>query len=99
MTRTDSAIKTLEGRIGHLRCDEVRDLLLDLKFQVKDGANGKHRVVTHSGLSKVAEFRSTSYDCGHGRNPEIKRPYIKNLVKVLEMYKEYLDELLEAGNG
>lgn len=57
-------------------------LLEGLGFSVKDDKRGGHKVFTHDGIQS---FRTGSYNCEHGRNPEIKRPYIPKIRDWLEV--------------
>jgi hypothetical protein len=75
-----------------VKCDELQKYLEDLGFKVRDGKKQGHKIVTHPGLEN---FYSTSYTCGHGRNPEIKPQYIKNIRKTLLQHKEELKAYLK----
>jgi len=79
-----------------MRCKTVTALLVSLGFNVRDGKKGGHKVFTHHG---IPSFTSGSYNCEHGKNPEIKKVYIKNVIKVLEKYEQELVEYLEIKNG
>lgn len=87
-----SALRTLGDSGATLRCGELRDLLVGLGFSVTDGKKAGHKVVTHIGL---VDFHSTSYTCGHGKNPEIKRAYINNIRKVLQYHEVALRGFLQ----
>lgn len=78
-----------------MRCSELTGLLKTLGFDVRDGARGGHKVFVHDHL---AGFASGSYNCEHGRNPEIKRPYIKKVLAVLRQYEAELSRYLENRN-
>lgn len=75
---------------GSLRCLELKSLLESLGFEVKDGSKPGHKTVTHDELK---DFYSTGYTCGHGRNPEVKKPYIASIRNVLRTYREELISL------
>lgn len=75
-----------------MRCEEAKKLLLQLGFDVKDGKRGGHKVFTHQHLPS---FQSIGLNCDHGKNPEIKRPYIKKIIKLLEQHEEDLIKYLE----
>jgi len=79
-----------------MRCQEAKALLRELDFKVKDGRRGGHKVYTHP---HIDSFTSGSLNCDHGKNPEIKRPYIKKIIKVLEKYENELVKYLEKRNG
>lgn len=86
-------VDTLKQRKTNLCCNDVKDLLAQLGFEVRDGRRGGHKVFTHDGLPA---FTSGSFNCGHGRNPEIKPAYISKILKTLSNYetelKKYLGE-------
>ena len=90
--RVQSAINHLHTRKGHLRCEEVKRLLESLGFEVKDGKKGGHKVYMHDGIS---EFYSSSFNCGHGKNPEIKVAYIRNIIGVIEELKTSIAAFLD----
>lgn len=89
--RTALVCRTLNERKGNIRCQEIKRLLENLGFFVKDGKRGGHKVFTHDGL---AGFISQSFNCGHGKNPEIKKPYIAKIVDLLKEREKDLDEYL-----
>lgn len=77
---------------ANLRCDDVVKLLSGLGFQIKGGRRKPgHKIVTHPGIKS---FTTASFNCGHGKNPEIKPPYIKNMIKVLTDYEAELVDYL-----
>lgn len=76
-----------------LRCLELASHLRELGFEVRDGKRGGHKLLFHDG---IRDFTSTSYNCGHGRNPEIKTPYIDNILKLIEKYQKEIIEYLES---
>ncbi|WP_081619194.1 hypothetical protein [Thioalkalivibrio sp. ALE19] len=86
-------LQQLQGAGGSLRCDELRRLLETLGFEVRDGKKAGHKVVTHAGLPS---FYSTSYTCGHGKNPEIKPAYVRNIRRMLEEREPELSQWLKG---
>lgn len=88
----DEAKQALVTRRASLRCGEVTDLLEQLGFVVRSGRAG-HKVYTHP---RLKEFATSSYNCGHGKNPEVKSAYISSILRVLEAHdtalRAYLDE-------
>ena len=62
-------------------------MLESLGFEVRDGKRGGHKLFFHDGLP---DFRSGSFNCGHGKNPEVKPAYITKIINVLETYDESL---------
>ena len=90
----DSVLRQLQVHKNKLRCNEVQDLLEQLGFVVRDGARGGHKVFVHPQLEG---FYSGSYNCGHGRNPEIKVAYISNVIRIINLYREALIGNFEHG--
>jgi len=86
------ALERLASAGASMRCSELEELLVSLGFDVRDGKRGGHKVFVHDHLE---DFRSAAYNCGHGRNPEIKPAYIRNVRQVLIMHKEALNRFLE----
>lgn len=89
----EEVVAELSAGKKSIRCDELAEQLNRLGFEVREGKSGGHRVFVHGGLPS---FKSGSYNCGHGRNPEIKPAYIKNVLRILCQYQaeilEYLGE-------
>jgi len=74
-----------------MRCGEVKTLLEALGFIVSSKKSGGHKGFIHSG---IPEFYGSNYNCGHGKNPELKPSYLKNILKVLETYEVELKSFL-----
>jgi len=87
-------IQTLKRAGASMRCIEVKKHLESLGFTVKDGKRGGHKIFTHR---YIKDFTSGSFNCDHGRNPEIKPPYIKQVIKILEKYENELTEYFKSG--
>ena len=85
-------LDTLQKSGTSIKCLELQSYLEDLGFKVRDGKKEGHKIVTHPGLKN---FYSTSYTCGHGKNPEIKPQYIKNIKKTLLQHEEELKAYLK----
>lgn len=85
------AVEALESSKASMRCSELTDLLTSLGFEVRDGKRGGHKVFVHDGLPA---FHSSSYDCNHGRNPQIKRPYILKILRILREHETDLKSFL-----
>ena len=73
-----------------LCCDDIKRLLSSLGFEVRDGKQGGHKVFVHYGLSS---FHSGSFNCGHGKNPEVKPAYISKIIGILKQYQDELERL------
>lgn len=85
-------IAALKNAGASMRCREVKTLLMELDFNVRDGKRGGHKVYTHP---FITSFTSGAFNCDHGKNPEIKRPYINKIIKTLEKYESEIIEYLE----
>jgi predicted RNA binding protein YcfA (HicA-like mRNA interferase family) len=86
--KIEEVILILQQRKTSLCCEEVKNLLQSLGFIVRDGKKGGHKIFVHPSLT---DFHSTSFNCGHGRNPEIKPSYISGIIKILTKYKDELN--------
>lgn len=86
------AIETLQTRKTNLCCEEVKKILEKLGFEVRDGKQGGHKIFVHPGLPS---FKSSSFNCGHGKNPEIKPAYIRTLTRILRQYHDELKQYVE----
>lgn len=91
----NNVIAFLKQHKTNLRCEEVKRQLVKLGFEINDGKRGGHKLVKHNGL---ASFRSLSFNCGHGTNPEIKPAYIDNIITVLNQYVEDIESYMEKRN-
>lgn len=87
-----NTITDLQQCKASLCCEEVKDLLVNLGFEVRDGKQGGHKIFVHQGLPS---FQSGSFNCGHGKNPEIKPAYIGKIIRVLNQYQEELVRYLK----
>lgn len=81
----------LEDSGTTIKCSELRAHLEEIGSKVRDGKRAGHKIVTHSGLK---DFYSTSYNCGHGKNPEIRPGYIKNILKTIKFHEKALSDYL-----
>ncbi|WP_089725428.1 type II toxin-antitoxin system HicA family toxin [Candidatus Thiosymbion oneisti] len=91
--RFKAFLDTLESAKAAMRCRDMVDLLDGLGFEVRDGRKQGHKIVFHE---NIAGFFSASFTCGHGRNPEIKPAYVKQIRKLLLRYKSELLSFLET---
>lgn len=83
----------LKQQKSNLRCKDVADFLKLLGFEVRDGRRGGHKIYVHDALP---DFMSGSYNCGHGKNPEIKAAYIIKIIRVLEEHQKAIEDYLES---
>lgn len=91
----EQTIAQLQQHKTNLCCDDVKRLLINLGFEVRDGKQGGHKIYVHHGL---ASFTSGSFNCGHGKNPEIKPAYISKIIKLLRQYQKELEQYLMENN-
>jgi hypothetical protein len=76
-----------------LRCSEACAALQALGYSVRPGRAG-HKVFDHPQL----EWMGSNFDCGHGRDPELRLPYVQNLIRVIESHAATLRELRGENN-
>lgn len=76
-----------------IRCGELSVLLTSLGFKIRSGGRGNHKVFTHAGLKG---FFSGSFDCGHGVDPEVKKNYIRDIMRIFRTYEAELKEYLSG---
>ena len=85
------AIDRLATR-GTIRCKDMIRLLEGLGFAVRDGTKTGHKVITHP---ELVNFTSASITCGHGRNPQVKPPYVAHIKRLLVTHANDLEERKE----
>ena len=82
----DEAVRLLRsGR--SVRCSDLVSMLERLGFVARRGRRGNHRIVTHP---RLPGFFGTSFDCGHGRDAQVRPDYVRKLRRVFETYEEDL---------
>lgn len=90
----DELVGTLNSAGNASRCNDVKAWLSGAGFNIKRG-KGNHYVITHPGLPG---FTTGSFDCGHGSNPEVKKPYIKKILNhIVKRYEKELRKYLQEG--
>lgn len=72
-------------KAAKLNCNEVIEKLVTLGFHVRKTKRAGHYLLKHNGLPL---FDSKGFNCGHGRNPVLKKTYVLNLAKLLEEQKD-----------
>ncbi len=86
-------VENLTSAGNETRCDTLKEWLEVVGFTVKKGRKGNHHVLTHSG---IPSFTSTGFDCGHGKNSCVKRPYIRAILNhVVKMHEDELRAYLK----
>ncbi len=86
-------VECLRSAKSSMRCADLTRQLERLGFEIRPGKRGGHRIVVHDGLS---DFYSKSFNCGHGKNPEIKPAYVRQMLKLLNDHEQELLRFLEA---
>ena len=81
----------LESAKASIRSSELTELLTSLGFEVRNGKLGSHKVFFHDGLT---DFHSGSYNGGHGRDPQIQRPYVLKILRILRNNESELKSFL-----
>jgi len=90
----DSAIETLRNGRGNVRCQDLVRMLRDLGFSVAVRARSPgHHTFYHPADGKTI---FGNFDCGHGRNPVPKRPYVLSVIRALETLR---DHITKSGAG
>ena len=87
--RVDDAIEQLRQQQASIRCSDLVQILTGLGFEVRSGRAPGHKVVTHPKIKGLY----SNFDCGHGRSPEVRVPYVLNMRRVLRQYHSELTEL------
>lgn len=67
-------------RASSLKCQEVVNALISLGFKVKARKTPGHKTYSHP---KLKDWSGGSFNCGHGRNPEVLSSYVSNILSVL----------------
>lgn len=83
-----TALERLRNSAGNLRCSEIKAILTALGFVVRDGKKGGHKMFSHP---FIHDFNGSSYNCGHGKDPQVKKGYIGTIILILERFKELLE--------
>ena len=71
----------------------------DLGFDDTEGDTPGHRVFTHVKLNEMADFTTTSIDCGHKPRREMKPCYVLKILKVLRKYQSQLEQIEDDKNA
>ncbi len=75
---------------GTLKCSEFTYYLEILGFYIRNGKSPNHKICIHPNLSEITDFKTASFCCKHGRDGEVKKNYIKDIVKILKKYEPEL---------
>jgi hypothetical protein len=86
----DEVKRDLQNAGASMRCSDVIRILESLGFVVRECGKGKHRVFKHP---SIPSFLGGSFDCGHGRNPEVKKVYVKKILRVLDEFEAEIRDI------
>lgn len=102
MSAVNDIINYLSQRKSSVSCagkHGLRKFMRDLGFEDTEGVTPGHRVFTHDRLAECTGFISTSIDCGHRPQREMKKPYVVKIIGVLRKYKPELEKLEDEDNA
>ena len=89
----DELVARLEQSGNNTRCNDLKAWLEDAGFNLKQG-KGNHFVITHP---QIDGFTTGSFDCGHGTNKPVKKPYITKILNhIVKRYEEEIRNYLES---
>jgi hypothetical protein len=99
-TLFDTVVERLTAEVASTRCTDLVQMLESRGLVVTNRASGNHRVYYNPALSRISHFKTANFDCGHGRNSEVKAQYVRNVLRVLRMYETEIRKTLgEEKNG
>ena len=84
------AIDELNSTGANLRCKRLVKMLESLGFVVKSKKSGGHKSFMHP---DIRHFHGGNFDCGHGRDPEVKKVYIGIVKNILITYQHDLEQI------
>ena len=87
----DEAIAELSSAKGNYKCSQMVRLLESLGFVVEDAKTKHHKKVKHP---KLPGFYGTNFACPSRGGAGIKTPYITNIRRTLETWKDELERVL-----
>lgn len=85
----------LRAGIKSIKCNKLVTALKILEYDVRKGSSGNHYSYSHP---QMKDFHGSSFDCGHGKNPNPLPVYIKNVIKTLESHADFFDPPKSEGN-
>jgi len=91
----DGALAKLRSSGANTRCKDLTKILEDLGFKVRDGNSGAHKVFDHP---SIPEFSGSNYNCGHGRNPQVRPGYVNRIITVVERLETEIRTYLKNVN-
>lgn len=89
----DELVTRLETAGNAARCNDLKAWLSGAGFNLKQG-RANHFVITHP---HITGFITGSFNCGHGKNKAVKKPYITKILNhIVKRYEEELRNYLES---
>lgn len=88
----DQVVTKIKGAGASMRCSKLSSLLKSLGFEIRGGDGPGHKVFKHP---SIPSFHGGSFNCGHGKNPEVKRCYLRNIGKNLDEFEDEIKEYLQ----
>ena len=86
----DEAIAELKNAGGNYRCSRLVRVLESLGFIVDPCKVQHHKKYKHPG---IPGFTGANFSCQHGKTPNVKPGYVNRVRKVIENWKDELEEL------
>lgn len=87
----DQVRKEIKGAGASMRCARLIKLLESLGFVVEGDAG--HKKFKHPA---IPSFYGSNFDCGHGKNPQVLRCYIRNVGKTLGDIEDEIRSFLKT---
>ena len=83
------AINELSSAGANFNCQRLVKILKLLKFEVRDGKRGRHKVFMHP---QIPHFTGGHFSCMHDKG-QVKPVYTKSVKRVLMTYREELEKI------
>lgn len=93
--KVSAAIRQLSAGGANTRCSDMNRILSGLGFRIENGSRGNHRTFHHDEIDK---FLGGNYDCGHGRDAQLKKRYVEQVAKVVIEFEDDLRTILGEEN-
>ena len=84
----DQIIEELKRRPANIKCGELKAMLVELGFVVRDCGRGNHKAFSHP---RLPGFHGGNFDCGHKK--QVKPVYVHSIRRTLELFEADLRAL------
>jgi hypothetical protein len=81
----EAAISNIPVSGKNVTCSDITKILKSLGYTVRNGKRGGHKVFFND---SVPGFSGSGYNCGHGRDPILKRGYVVRIRQELILHLE-----------